>query len=89
MLVTAILTTRSTTNVLQGSKETSNGVKSVNEKDVEGKRTIEKEKAIAEVSKSIHNRVILLGADGQRIDGLRTVTDMEKAVREHFAKLHM
>ena len=70
-----------------GVKGNFTGVKSVNEMDTEGKRSVQKEKAIAEVIKSTHNPVVLLGADGQRIKGFRAVSDMEKAVRERFMGL--
>ncbi|KAK4892975.1 hypothetical protein LTR49_028541 [Elasticomyces elasticus] len=60
------------------------GVKSVNEMDIENKPSMEKSKAIADVIQSTHNPIVLLNSAGREV-GFRTVSDMEKAVRERFA----
>ena len=59
------------------------GVKSVNEKDLEGAPTLQKAQAVAETIKSTNNAVISLDADGQRI-GFRPVPQMEEEVRKKF-----
>jgi hypothetical protein len=60
------------------------GVKSVNEMDIEGKPSMEKANAVAEVIKSTRHPVVLLDEKGQRV-GFRMRCDLEKAVRERFA----
>ncbi len=55
------------------------GIKSVNEKDVEGKPSVEKAKAVAEVIKDTNNGVVLLNEKGQRV-GFRAVFDLDKCV---------
>ena len=64
-----------------------NGVKSVNEMDVNGKCTMEKEKAIAAVINSTHNPVVLIDAGGQRVNEFRTNIDMVRAVVECYLSL--
>jgi hypothetical protein len=59
------------------------GVKSVNEMDFEGEPSMEKTKAVAEVIKSTSNPVMLLDENGQQI-GFRSLSDLEKSVRERF-----
>lgn len=66
-----------------GIKGDFHGVKSVNEKDMEGKATWEKVNAVAEVVGSTKNPVVLLGEDGKRAE-FRPVRMMEKEVREMF-----
>ncbi|EMC98655.1 hypothetical protein BAUCODRAFT_103027 [Baudoinia panamericana UAMH 10762] len=64
------------------------GVKSVAEKDIEGKPTPEKAKAVADVVRSTANPVVLLNAKGVRT-GFRTVSEMEEEVRKHFGHLEV
>lgn len=55
------------------------GVQSVNEMDLEGKSSAEKEAAAAEVKDSTQNPVVALNQKGERV-GFRSVRDMEKQV---------
>lgn len=64
------------------------GVKSVNELDIEGKPSMAKAKAVADVIKSTHNPVVLLDVDGRK-RGFRTVTELEDEVRARFAGMHI
>ena len=62
------------------------GVKSIRAMDAEGKPTEEKAEAVAEVAKSTNNAVVLLDDKGNKV-GFRTVSQMEKAVRDRFGEL--
>lgn len=55
------------------------GVKSVNEKDMEGKATWGKVGAVAEVVKSTENPIVVLNKEGKRA-GFRPVKVMKKEV---------
>lgn len=66
-----------------GVKGDFGGVKSVNELDLEGKPTMAKAMAVAEVIKSTHNPVVSLDVEGRQV-GFRTVSELEKAVRGRF-----
>lgn len=68
---------------LSGIKGNFEAVKSVNELDTTVKPSTERNKVVAEVSKTTYNPVVLLDSKGNRI-GFRTVSEMEKAVREEF-----
>ena len=61
-------------------------VKSIAEMDAEGKPTEETKEAVAEVLKSTNNEVVLLDDKGNRV-GFRTLSQMEKAVRDRFGEL--
>ncbi|TKA48804.1 hypothetical protein B0A55_13279, partial [Friedmanniomyces simplex] len=64
------------------------GVKSVNEMDVEGKPSMEKAKAVAEVIQHTRNPIVLLDDAGRQV-GFRTVFQMEHAVLEHFSDIRI
>ncbi|KAK3672821.1 hypothetical protein LTR78_007407 [Recurvomyces mirabilis] len=57
--------------------------KSVNDKDLEGARTLAKAKAIAEVMTDVKNPIVLLNHVGHNV-GFRTRVEMENEVRECF-----
>ena len=69
-----------------GIKGDFDGLKSVNEMDIDGAPSMEKANAVAEVVKSTNNPVVLLDEKGHQI-GFRTVSDMEKAVRERLSAM--
>ncbi|KAI5359517.1 Putative Ubiquitin-like domain-containing protein [Septoria linicola] len=58
-------------------------VKTVAQKDAE----VGEDAAVAEVSQNTNNRVVLLDENGKEI-GFRTVSTMEKELRERFGELH-
>ena len=64
------------------------GVKSVNEKDLEGVPTMEKAKAVADVIKDTNSPVVLLNEKGQSV-GFRTVSAMQAEVRELLERMHI
>lgn len=71
-----------------GVKGDFEGVKSVNEKDMEGKATWEKVEAVAEVVKSTENPVVVLDKEGKRA-GFRPAKVMEQEVHEAATKMEV
>lgn len=69
-----------------GIKGDFTGVKSVNEKDLEGVPTLEKAKAFAEVNDDTDNPVVLLDSKG-RYSGFLPVKTMVKELVEKFGRL--
>ena len=71
-----------------GVQDDFKGVKPVSEMDIECVLSMEKAKAVAKVIKSTNNLVVLLDEKEPRL-GFRTVSAMEKEVRERFAEMHL